>query len=319
MTSEQPPDRAPLTRDEARVYHRGSPDYSREVADWLVGGSARSVLELGAGTGRLTRQLVAAGHDVHATDAEPAMLEVLLEQLPRGARAPRTSTCRAEEPGVPDRSVDVVVCAESFHLFETEPALDAIARTLRPGGHLALVWHERDERIPWVRRLGRLLDGPDAERPPVHDQLVHSPLFSFVEEKTFKAWQDINAESVRDLVLCRPHVARLDPAAQEDRVAEVLDLYAEYGRGMDGMQLPHLVRCLRTQVVHQPGLFRTDDDPAASESAAEPEDGAVEAGPDVPADRSDRSDRSEAARRARSLETFRSDGTDTDMLLIDFR
>lgn len=300
MTSEQPPDRDRAARAAARLYDRGRPGYPREAADWLVGGQARSVLELGAGTGQLTRHLVAAGHDVHATDAEPAMVEVLVENVP-GVRA---GTARAEESCVPSRSVDVVVCAASFHRFETDAALEAIARALRPGGHLAVVWNERDTRIPWVRRLARLLDGPEEEREPLRDVLVRSPLFSFVEEKTFKAWQDVNVESVRDLALSHSHVAGLPPERQEDVVADVLDLYAEYGRGMDGMQLPHLVRCLRTQVVHQPGLF---------------DDGSGAAAPPGPTHGPEQESEEDAARRARSMEAFRSDGTDTDMLLIDFR
>jgi SAM-dependent methyltransferase len=303
MTDRPPPDRTPAARAPARVYDRGRPGYPREAADWLVGGPARTVLELGAGTGQLTRQLVAAGHDVLACDPDEERLAVLREHLP-GTRTGRTP---AEESCVPDRSVDVVVCAASFHLFDTEPALAAIARALRPGGHLAVVWNERDARIPWVRRLGRLLDGQEQEREPLRDVLVRSPLFSFVEEKTFKAWQDVNRESVRDLVLSRSHVAALSPEQQEDRVEQVRELYAEYGRGMDGMQLPHLVRCLRTQVVHQPGLFDDGSGPDDAAPDAEPGDGDDDAGD------------KDAARRARSQETFLSDGTDTDMLLIDFR
>ncbi|WP_110180591.1 class I SAM-dependent methyltransferase [Nocardioides solisilvae] len=310
MTSEQPPSevtRARTAREAARLYDRGRPGYPQESSDWLVGGQARTVLELGAGTGQLTRHLVAAGHDVLATDAEPAMLEVLSERVP----GVRTLVARAEEPCVPDRSVDVVVVAAAFHRFDPEEALPTIARALRPGGHLALVWNERDTRIPWVRRLGRLLDGPPEEREPLRDVLVRSPLFSFVEEKTFKAWQDVNAETVRHLVLSHSHVAGLPPEEQEDVVADVRDLYAEYGRGMDGMQLPHLVRCLRTQVVHQPGLFgegaEPTPEPPATGAAGEPDSG------------DDAGDDAEAARRARSRERFLSDGTDTDMLLIDFR
>src|SRR5690606_14844716 len=108
--------------------------------------------------------------------------------------------------------------------------------------------------------------------------------------------QDVNAESVRDLVLSRSHVAALPPPEQEETVEAVRGLYAEYGRGMDGMQLPHLVRCLRTQVVHQPGLF--DDGSAAAAPATALEEG--------PAHGPEQESEEDAARRARSMEAFRS-------------
>src|SRR6476619_1490919 len=142
---------------------RGRPSYPREAAAWLAGERPVTVLELGAGTGKLTAQLVALGHDVHATDPDTAMLDILRRDLPDV----RTSVASAEEIPLPDRSVDVVVCAQAFHWFDLDRALPEIARVLRPGGRLALVWNQRDERIPWVRRLGALIGTQDQLRDPV--------------------------------------------------------------------------------------------------------------------------------------------------------
>ena len=300
MTDEQPPAEV-ATAEKARsfgavaaAYDRGRPSYSRETATWLVGGEARTVLELGAGTGKLTEQLVALGHDVHATDPDDAMLAVLRDRVP-GAKAQRAS---AEELPVHDRSVDVVVCAQSFHWFDHQRALPEIARVLKPGGHLALVWNRPDQRIPWVRRLSAMV-GEQDQRDDLADPVVRSALFGFVEEQTFKGWQHLDRDSIVDNTLSRSNVAVLDPDARDAKVAEVLAFYDDYGRGMDGMQLPYRVSCYRAVVV---------DRPAPAPAAAANEE---------PADGSGQADPSSGGPTPEGA--IVSDGTDTDMLLIDFR
>lgn len=297
MTSEQPPSAARAFGAVAPAYDRGRPGYPRPAVDWLVGGSALTVVELGAGTGKLTASLVEAGHDVHAVEPDEAMLAVLRAKLPDV----RTSLAGAEEIPLPDRSADVVVCATSFHWFDPERALPEIARVLKPGGHLALVWNERDERIPWVRRLGVLLDGPPRPGESSDEVVVRSELFGFVDSKTFKFWQDINRETIVDLVLSRSYVASMDDAGRARKIAEVLELYDDYGRGMDGMQLPYVSRCFRSQVHHGDlfaGAAASDGEPEQDHPTGPTTDGSgTRYDPDL----------------------FKSDGTDTDMLLIDFR
>ncbi|PVG82412.1 class I SAM-dependent methyltransferase [Nocardioides gansuensis] len=275
MTDEQPtpaPDHAALSFGRnALAYDRGRPSYPAEAVAWLVGGDAQVVLELGAGTGKLTAELVAQGHAVHAVEPDAEMLALLEARVP-GCSAKQAS---AEEIPAHDKSVDVVVCATSFHWFDHERALPEIARVLKPGGHVAVVWNERDERIPWVRRLGDVLGRHDLDNTS-QAVLVRSELFGFVEEKSFTHWQDINRESIVDLAASRSNIASLADEAREAKLAEVLAFYDDYGRGMDGMQLPYRARCFKAVVVK-------DDDPP------EPEEPVV------------------------------SDGTDTDMLLIDFR
>ena len=277
----------------AAAYDRGRPGYPRESAAWLVGRDRAQVLELGAGTGKLTAELVALGHDVHATDPDEAMLAILTERVPEA----RTSVAAAEELPLADRSVDVVVAAQAFHWFDLDRALPEIARVLRPGGHLSLVWNQRDERIPWVKRLGRLIGTQEQESDPAQP-LVESGRFGFVEEQQFQIWQDVNRESILDLVRSRSNVAVLDDEAREAKLAEVLAFYDDYGRGMDGMQLPYVTRCFRATVLGSPGA----DDGADPEGTDE-RDVAGAADADSPG--------SEA--------TGPSDGTDTDLLLIDFR
>ncbi len=228
----------------ADAYDRGRPAYPRDAAVWLTSGEPLTVLELGAGTGKLTELLVRLGHDVHATDPDEAMLAVLQEKLPEV----RTSVSGAEEIPAPDRSVDVVVGAQCFHWFDPETALPEIARVLKPGGYLALVWNQRDERIPWVKKLGRIIGTPDQLDDPSF-ALTGSGLFGWVETTSYKHWQSVDRRSIQDLVRSRSNIAVLDEESRAARIADVLALYDDYGRGMDGMQLPYAARCFRSRVV----------------------------------------------------------------------
>ncbi len=241
------------------VYDRGRPPYGRDAAAWATSAEPLTVLELGAGTGKLTEQLVALGHDVHATDPDTAVLDVLRARLPEV----RTSVTSAEDIPASDRSYDVVVAAQSFDLFDHERALPEIARVLKPGGHLALLTNTRDERIPWVRKLGRILATlPGQPGQPVPDPeavLAAAQHFGEPVAETFKTWQTVDKHSIQDLVracsaapAAAPRRCRCDPDGAGGVMAEVLALYADYGRGMDGMQLPYLSRCLRVEVVERP-------------------------------------------------------------------
>jgi ubiquinone/menaquinone biosynthesis C-methylase UbiE len=267
----------------AEVYDRGRPSFPREAAEWLAGEQPVTVLEVGAGTGKLTEQLVALGHDVHATDPDEAMLDVLRRRLPDTP----TSVAGAEDLPVPDRSVDVVVAAQCFHWFDLDRALPEIARVLKPGGHIALVWNVRDQRIPWARKLGRIIGSQEQNYDEVAQALVLSELFGFVEDATFKIWQDVNRESLQDLVLSRSNVSTLDEKARKAKLAEVLAFYDDYGRGMDGMSLPYDTLCFKAVVTDR------------QDAATDPE--------------------SDAEPSVESPSGSSNDGTDTEMLLIDFR
>ena len=276
----------------AEVYDRGRPTYPREAAAWLAGAEPCTVLELGAGTGKLTAQLVALGHDVHATDPDPEMLAMLQTRLP----GVRTTVAAAEELPFADRSVDVVVSAQAFHWFDAERALPEIARVLKPGGHLALVWNQSDERIPWVRRLGDLIGHQDQVAAPA-EPVVTSLLFGFLEEESFRHWQQVDRRSIKELALSRSTILSLEAEERTAKLAEVQAFYDDYGRGMDGMQLPYAARCFKAVVVSAPGASGAGATNTPSSTAPSDDDRPGEA----------------------TGEYDVSDGTDTDMLLIDFR
>jgi SAM-dependent methyltransferase len=288
-TVEPVPDWAHSFGGVADAYERGRPTYPADAVRWLLGEQPLSVLELGSGTGKLTRVMAELGHDVHATDPDAAMLKILERAVP-GVAAAQAS---AEDIPLGDGSVDAVIAAQAFHWFDLDRALPEIARVLRPGGRVCLLWNTRDEKIPWVRRLGRLIGKQDQLSDPT-EALLFSELFGYVEERSFTHWQVIDRKSIQDLVLSRSNVAVLDAEARAAKLAEVVAFYDEFGRGMDGMQLPYVTRCFRADVLARPGGDAPSDDVDA-DAAAGAEAGA---GPE---------------RRPPA------DGPDDDMLLIDFR
>jgi len=258
----------------AEAYDRGRPSYPAEAVQWLLGEHPATVLELGAGTGKLTRVLVELGHDVHATDPDAEMLALLEANLP----GIRTAVASAEKIPLADASVDAVVAAQAFHWFDLDRALPEIARVLRPGGRICLVWNQRNEKIPWVRRLGAIIGTQEQLGDPAQE-LIFSELFGFVEDAEFSHWQTIDRKTIQDLVLSRSNVAVLDEEGRAAKLAEVVVFYDEYGRGMDGMQLPYVTRCFRAHVLDRPAGRPDDKAPSAEEGAPNSSDG-----PDGPDD-----------------------------------
>jgi ubiquinone/menaquinone biosynthesis C-methylase UbiE len=225
------------------AYARARPTYPREAAAWLTGGTTEAVLELGAGTGKLTEQLVALGHRVIASDPSPQMLGHLTSSL-RDTPALQGS---AEQIPLGPGSVGVVVTAQAYHWFDKDRALPEIARVLRPGGAFAAVRNLRDERIPWVRRLGRLIGTQEQTSNPTAD-LDASRLFQPVQSAPFRFWQPLDQQGLRDLVVSRSNVATKKATEREQVLRDVDALYEEFGRGADGMLLPYLTHCFRAVV-----------------------------------------------------------------------
>lgn len=237
----------------ADAYARARPGYPDEAVRWLVDGDARDVLEVAAGTGKLTAGLRAAGHRVVATDVSATMLARLAATVPDT----RVAAGAAEQLPVRSRSADVVVGAQAFHWFDLARALPEAARVLRPGGVLALVWNARDDRIPWVRRVGEHLGrtGPDAA---VLEAVGSSGLFAPLESARFRFWQPLNRDSLRDLAASQSRIALLSDTERRRVLAALDALYEEYGRGPDGMLLPYITYCYRARVLPRP-----DPEPAA--------------------------------------------------------
>lgn len=227
----------------AGIYDRARPGYPVQAVDWLAGRKPQRVLELGAGTGKLTEGLVGIGHVVTVTDPSAPMLDRLRQHLDIPA-----TQCAAERLPFRADSFDLVVVGQAFHWFDVEPALAEIARVLRIGGSLALVWNYRDERVPWVRRLSEVI-GAEAHTGDVEAMLATSTDFAPAERTTFRFWQLLDAEGLVDMVASRSYVAALGEAEREQVLRRVRELYESYDRGPHGLRLPYTTECYRTRLV----------------------------------------------------------------------
>ena len=144
----------------ASTYAELRPGYPEAAVRWCVAptgkdiGSLR-VLDLGAGTGKLTALLAGLGADVTAVEPDPAMLG----ELRRGLPSVRALAASAEQIPLPDASADAVLCGQSMHWFDMPRALPEIARVLAPGGTLGALWNSDDDRVPWVARLQEVAEG----------------------------------------------------------------------------------------------------------------------------------------------------------------
>lgn len=142
----------------AELYERVRPTYPDAAVDWLVErlrlDTTSTVLDLGAGTGKLTRAFVQRVARVIAVEPGPKMLEQLRQAVPDA----EPLLGAAEEIPLPDDSVDAVVCGQSFHWFRLDEAQREIARVLRPGGGLGLIWNVRDPDDPVQEQITKLLD-----------------------------------------------------------------------------------------------------------------------------------------------------------------
>jgi SAM-dependent methyltransferase len=228
----------------AGPYERGRPTYPEEAVRWLVGDEPLDAVDLGAGTGKLTRVLVGLGHRVTAIEPLPEMLE----RLPAAAPGASAILGNAEVIPLPDASADAVTAAQAFHWFDVDVALPEIARVLRARGRLGLVWNVRDDAEPWVARLSTLIGSESVTLDDVTEPIGASGLFEPVEHALFRFTQVLDRETLLDLVLSRSYCAKLPPAEREpilDGVARLFDERAEEGT----IELPYVTECYRTAKV----------------------------------------------------------------------
>ncbi len=149
------------------VYERGRPGYTPRLLEALIDGCGMTagarVLDLGAGTGKLARPLLAAGYDVVAIEPLDSMRAALVDAIGPG----RVHAGTAEAIPLPDDDVDAVLCGDSYHWFDPDRAPAELHRVLRPGGGVGLIWRwpDPDAGPDWAQRLGDLLDAVRPEHP----------------------------------------------------------------------------------------------------------------------------------------------------------
>jgi SAM-dependent methyltransferase len=195
-------------------YDRGRPDYPDEAVDRLLEelGRPRRILDVGAGTGKLTRPLLARGLEVIAVEPAAAMRELLT--------ATEVYDASAEALPIPDASVDAVVAGQAFHWFATHEALNEFARVAT--GRLGLIWNRRDLAQPLQQELGAIF-APHRRSAPEHASdewravFDEAAPFALAAEHRIASLQRLDADRLADRVLSVSFMAAL-PADERNRV-----------------------------------------------------------------------------------------------------
>ena len=201
----------------ARAYAEHRPDYAADAIAWCLAGADRpvaEVLDLGAGTGVLSAGLVASGLSVTAAEPDPEMLAELRRRLPDV----RAVVGRAEAVPLPDNSVDAVLVGTAFHWFDTDRALPEIARVLRPGGVLGLLYNLIDDSVPWVAELDKVSRTSVSIPPGDEDEVASYAGFGPVEQARFAHRHRRTAESLTATIGTHSHTL----VVSEEERAEVL-------------------------------------------------------------------------------------------------
>jgi SAM-dependent methyltransferase len=219
----------------ADAYERGRPGYPAEAVAHLAAhfrlGEGVTVLDLAAGTGKLTRMLATTGATVIAVEPVEGMRRVLEKAVP-GARVLEGT---AEAIPVEDGTVDAITVAQAFHWFDAVRAVAEIARALRPGGGLGLIWNTFDTSVPWVATLRTLVavhrhGEPAYGHTSWRDAFATTRLFEPLEEHTFGLVQELETEALVDRIGSTSYIATLEEGERRQLFDEIRALVADLPR-----------------------------------------------------------------------------------------
>ncbi|SDS68597.1 class I SAM-dependent methyltransferase [Microterricola viridarii] len=226
-------------RHGADGYDAHRPGYPEDCVDWLRGGASTplDVLDLGAGTGKLSAQLRERGDRVTAVDPSADMLRVAAERMPGLSSLVGT----AERIPLPEASVDLVTVAQAWHWVDEQQATREVLRVLRPGGRLGLIWNSRDDTVPWVAALSAAMH-----------QGAHAAEFTpalgagmTVLARQVTRWnQRTTRAGILGLATTRSYYLVASPAEQNamlSRVEGVLDAHPE--TRAETILLPYVTEC----------------------------------------------------------------------------
>lgn len=230
----------------AREYERSRPSYPEEAIDRLTqelevhrGGL---VLDLGAGTGKLTRLLAPTGAKLVAVDPVEAMRKACAEFVPEALVAGGV----AEALPFGEGTFDGVVAGQAFHWFDGPRALAEIHRALKPYGRLGLIWNIRDESVDWVRRLTEIIEPYERSVPreKTHEwrtAFQMTDLFGSLNQRRFPHSQTLDDQRLEERFSSASFIASLPDerrSAVLERIRELAETHPDLA-GRDSFELPY--------------------------------------------------------------------------------
>ncbi len=240
----------------ASAYAAYRPEYPVDAVRWCAAPVGRDfaelrVLDLGAGTGKLTTQLVALGADVTAVEPDDAMRA----ELRRGHPTVRALAGTAEAIPLPDGSVDAVLCGQSMHWFNRELAVPEIARVLVPGGTLGALWNADDDRAAWVAGLQEVTEGASApalsrrrrETASFGPEQFGRELFTPTDSAEFGNSMRLTADTLTELIGTHSQVLIMPPPERDRLLAAVRGYLAAQPETSSGeFTLPMVTAVIRS-------------------------------------------------------------------------
>jgi ubiquinone/menaquinone biosynthesis C-methylase UbiE len=227
----------------ADAYERARPSYPDDAVDWLLPEGAHTVLDLGAGTGKLTRAQVARGLDVIAVEPIDEMRATLEATLPEVHALKGT----AEDIPLPDQSVDVITVAQAWHWVDVERATAEAARVLKPGGTLGLIWNRRDERVPWVQRLSQVMGSGEAEIIEL-DSITIAPPFGPTASFTTTWSRPMTTDLLVEMAASRSYIITATFRRRREILEDIRELVAQEPTLGPGFDFPYRTYCFRAQL-----------------------------------------------------------------------
>lgn len=220
----------------ASVYAQHRPSYPEQALDHLLNRAQLSddalIVDLGSGTGISTRWLAERGY--HVIGIEPnADMRAEADRCSKDDPHIEYREGSGEATGLESKTVDVVMAAQAFHWFNQQAALDEMARILKPGGHVALIWNIRDDSDPLTAAYGDvILSFPDAkivEQPEDQyvDLLWQHPRFEDAEKVVFANGQDLTEEGLIGRARSVSYAPR-DPELIDKITAQLKAIHAEH-------------------------------------------------------------------------------------------
>lgn len=231
---------------QAETYAKGRPEYPAEAVAWMlapVDGDVLRVADVGAGTGKLTAAVIAAGAtEVVAVDPDPAMLT----QLRHGLDV-RTFEGTAEDLPLADDSQDAVVLGQAWHWVEPVAGSREIGRVVRPGGVLGLVWNTRDGSVDWVRRLTEIMHHSAAEQMIEAGQVVIEAPFTKAEAREWRWNRSMDRDELFAMARSRSYLITAPEQERAEIERRMGELFDEIGAVGDArIDLPYVTTAFRS-------------------------------------------------------------------------